>query len=138
MDINDIYTQVILEHSSSKKNKKTLKNRTLSKKGLNPSCGDEINLELEIENEIVKDAAFTGIGCAISQASTSIMIDQIKGMNIDDAKKLADSFFKLIKKEELTDEERELLGDAQALENISNMPGRVNCATLSWYTLKDI
>lgn len=138
MDINDIYTQVILEHSSSKKNKKTLKNRTLSKKGLNPSCGDEINLELEIENEIVKDAAFTGVGCAISQASTSIMIDQIKGMNIDDAKKLADSFFKLIKKEELTDEERELLGDAQALENISNMPGRVNCATLSWYTLKDI
>ena len=138
MDINDIYTQVILEHSSSKKNKKTLENMTLSKKGLNPSCGDEINLELEIENEIVKDAAFTGVGCAISQASTSIMIDQIKGMNIDDAKKLADSFFKLIKKEELTDEERELLGDAQALENISNMPGRVNCATLSWYTLKDI
>ena len=138
MDINDIYTQVILEHSSSKKNKKTLENMTLSKKGLNPSCGDEINLELEIENEIVKDAAFTGVGCAISQASTSIMIDQIKGINIGDAKKLADSFLKLIKKEELTDEERELLGDAQALENISNMPGRVNCATLSWYTLKDI
>lgn len=138
IDINDIYSQVILEHSSSKKNKRNLINATYSKKGVNPSCGDEIVLNIKINNDIIEDATFTGQGCAISQASTSIMIDQIKGKTLVEAKELVELFLKLIKKEKLTDKERESLGDALALENISNMPARVKCATLSWYTLKEI
>lgn len=138
MDINDIYTQIILEHSSSKKNKKELENITYSKQGINPSCGDEIVLNIFVKDNIIEDASFLGQGCAISQASTSIMIDQIKGKTVEDAKELVDMFLKLIRKEELSSEESELLGDALALENISNMPARVKCATLSWYTLKEI
>lgn len=109
MDINDIYSQVILEHSSSKKNRGELNNTTHSKKSINPSCGDEIVLELEVKDNIIKDARFTGRGCAISQASTSIMIDQVKGKTLDEAKELADIFLKLIRKEELTETEQEML-----------------------------
>lgn len=138
MDINDIYSQIILEHSSSKKNKKELEEINYFKKGVNPSCGDEIVLELYVKNNIIKDAAFKGVGCAISQASTSIMIDLIKNKTIDEAKNLVDIFLKLIRKTDLSETEKNLLGDAVALENISNLPGRVRCATLSWYTLKDI
>lgn len=138
MDINEIYSQIILEHSSSKKNMKKLENYTISKKGINPSCGDEIVLELYIKDNIVIDASFKGEGCAISKASTSIMIDQIKGKSLDEAKEISNLFIKLIRKENLSDMEKESLGDAIALENISNMPGRVKCATLPWYTLKEI
>lgn len=138
MDIKDIYSQVILEHSSSKKNKKELENITYTKKGINPSCGDEIVLNLYIKDNIICDVSFNGIGCAISQASTSIMIDLIKGKTLEQAKSLADIFIKLIRKEDLTKEEKESLGDGLALENISNMPARVKCAILPWYTLKEI
>lgn len=138
MDISDIYSQVILEHSSSKKHRKDLNEVTFSKRGVNPSCGDDITLELFVEKDIIVDASFKGVGCAISQASTSIMIDQIKGKTLDEAKHLANLFIKLIKKENLDEIEIELLGDGIALQNISNLPGRVKCATLSWHTLNEV
>ena len=77
--LDSIYTELIAEHSRSVENKHHLSLPTVTKKGRNPSCGDEITLELQVEDGIIKDAAFMGIGCAISQASTSIMIDLIKG-----------------------------------------------------------
>ena len=138
MDINDIYSQIIIEHSSSKKNNKKLEKVTFSKKGINPSCGDEIVLDIYLENNIIIDAGFNGDGCAVSKASTSIMIDQIKGKTLAEAQDIADSFTKLIRKEELSEGEIESLGDAISLKNIANMPARVKCATLPWYTLKEI
>ncbi|WP_423893363.1 Fe-S cluster assembly sulfur transfer protein SufU, partial [Filifactor alocis] len=136
MNLKEIYTQLILEESKNQENKRELENVTHSEWGHNPSCGDEIKLQLDIEDEIIKDASFTGQGCAISQASTSIMISLIKGKNIHQAKKLITIFLNLIKKETpLSDEEFDELGDAVALENISAMPARVKCAVLAWHTL---
>ncbi|MCI7613694.1 MAG: SUF system NifU family Fe-S cluster assembly protein [Selenomonadaceae bacterium] len=111
---------------------------TVAQKGRNPSCGDEITLELQVENGVIKDAAFTGIGCAISQASTSIMIDLIKGEPVEQARHLADLFLKMIKGEITDDDELEELDEALALKNISRMPARVKCAVLSWRTLLEI
>ena len=139
MNLKEIYTQLILEESKNQENKRELENVTHSEWGHNPSCGDEIKLQLDIEDEIIKDASFTGQGCAISQASTSIMISLIKGKNIHQAKKLITIFLNLIKKETpLSDEEFDELGDAVALENISIMPARVKCAVLAWHTLSVI
>ncbi|MGP1448598.1 MAG: Fe-S cluster assembly sulfur transfer protein SufU [Filifactor alocis] len=139
MNLKEIYTQLILEESKNQENKRELENVTHSEWGHNPSCGDEINLQLEIEDRVIKDASFTGQGCAISQASTSIMISLIKGKNIHQAKKLITIFLNLIKKETpLSDEEFDELGDAVALENISTMPARVKCAVLAWHTLSVI
>ena len=80
--------------------------------------------------------AFTGHGCAISQASTSIMIDTLKGKTISEAKNIIEVYLKMIRREEITRDEEKLLKDALAFKNISNMPARVKCALLAWYTIQ--
>ncbi|MCI5840035.1 MAG: SUF system NifU family Fe-S cluster assembly protein [Peptoniphilaceae bacterium] len=137
MDLNDLYTQVILEHSRNQENKKEI-DADLHEPGHNPSCGDEIELEIKLDGDKISDAAFTGHGCAISQASTSIMCDQIKGKTLKEAKEQADIFIRMIRRENVSDEELEEIGDAAALQNVSNMPARVKCALLAWRTLDEM
>lgn len=108
----------------------------ISEHGHNPSCGDDITLQADIQDGVVKDAAYTGHGCAISQASADIMIDLIKGKSVEEALRLVDLFLDMIKREITDDDELEELEDAIALKNISNMPARVKCAVLAWHTLK--
>lgn len=137
MGIEQIYSEVLREHTNSKRNKHHITEPTVKLNGVNPSCGDEIELELRLVDGLIEDAAYTGKGCAISQASASIMIDLIKGKTVDEAAKLADTFFGMIK-HEITDEEQlEVLEDAIALKDISHMPARVKCAVLGWHTLID-
>ena len=137
MDLNSIYTQLIMEHNKSGHNKKSLINPDITERGHNPSCGDDITLELKLEGNIIKDASFTGHGCAISQASTSMMIDLINGITLEEALNLVETFIGMIKKEITDEKELEKLEDAIVLQNISNMPARVKCAVLSWHTLKE-
>ena len=136
--LGDLYTEVIGEHSRSPENKGELAAATVRERGHNPSCGDEITLELLIENGIIKDAAFTGVGCAISQASTDIMIDLMRGKTVEEAQRLAQLFTSMIKREVTDDAALEELDEAIALKNISNMPARVKCAVLAWHTLEDV
>lgn len=136
--LGDLYTEVIGEHSRSPENKGELAAATVRERGHNPSCGDEITLELQIENGIIKDAAFTGVGCAISQASTDIMIDLMRGKTVEEAQRLAELFTSMIKREVTDDAALEELDEAIALKNISNMPARVKCAVLAWHTLEDV
>jgi nitrogen fixation NifU-like protein len=137
LELNQIYTQILTEHNNSKRNKHHIENPTATLKGVNPSCGDEIELELREKNGVIEDAGFTGVGCAISQASASIMIDLIKGKSTDEALKLAQTFFGMVKNE-ITDEKRlEVLDEAIALKDISHMPARVKCAVLGWHTLEN-
>lgn len=137
MDLNSIYTQLIMAHNKSSHNRKVLESPDVSERGHNPSCGDDITLELKIENGVIIDAAYSGVGCAISQASTSIMIDLIKDKTVEEALELVEKFLSMIKKEITDDEELEILEDAIAFQNISNMPARVKCAVLAWHTLKE-
>ena len=83
MNLDSIYTELIAEHSRSTVNKHHLEHPSCSLKGHNPSCGDEITLELQVADGRIRDASFTGVGCAISQASTSMMIDLIKGEPVE-------------------------------------------------------
>jgi len=137
MDLNSVYTELIMEHNKNSRNKKELEGADISEHGHNPSCGDDITLELKLDGDYIEDAAFTGSGCAISQASTSIMIDLIKGQKIKYALGLVETFIAMIKKEIDDPQELRKLKDAMALKNISNMPARVKCAVLSWHTLKE-
>ena len=136
--LGDLYTEVIGEHSRSPENKGELAAATVRERGHNPSCGDEITLELQIEDGIIKDAAFTGVGCAISQASTDIMIDLMRGKTVEEAQRLAQLFTSMIKREVTDHAALEELDEAIALKNISNMPARVKCAVLAWHTLEDV
>lgn len=136
-DLTDVYNDLIMEHSMNSYNKKNLENPTSCEMGHNPSCGDEIKLQIKIKDNIIEDMAFTGHGCAISQASTSIMIDTLKGKTIEEAKEIIQIFIDMIKRETKNEEDLKKLEDAIAFKNVSNMPARVKCALLAWHTLED-
>lgn len=137
-DLTEVYNELIMEHSMNSYNKKKLKNADFKEIGHNPNCGDEITLEIKLNGNIIEDMAFSGHGCAISQASTSVMIDTLKGKTIEEAKEIIQTFIKMIKREITDEQELEKLEDAIAFKNVSNMPARVKCALLAWHTIEDI
>lgn len=135
---DDIYSELIMEHSMNSFNKKSLQSPTGCQLGHNPNCGDEIELQVKVKDGVIEDASFTGHGCAISQSSTSIMIDTLRGKKVEEAKKIIEIFVKMIKREKITSAEKKMLGDSVAFENIKDMPARVKCALLSWHTMEDL
>ena len=137
-ELNDLYNDLIMEHSMNSYNKKKLEKCDLCEKGHNPNCGDEIEIEVKLDGDIIKDMSFTGHGCAISQASASIMIDTLRGKNIKQAKEIIKTFIEMIKRETKDEEELKKLEDAIAFKNVSNMPARVKCALLAWHTIEDM
>ena len=137
-DLSDVYNELIMEHSMNSYNKKKIENADFCEIGHNPNCGDEITLQLKIDDDKIQDMAFSGHGCAISQASTSIMIDTLKGKTIEEAKEIIKTFIEMIKRETKSEEELEKLEDAIAFKNVANMPARVKCALLAWHTIEDI
>ncbi|CAC9928657.1 SUF system FeS assembly protein, NifU family [Aedoeadaptatus nemausensis] len=138
MALDDIYTTLIMEESRSEHNKGDLDDPDYKELGHNPSCGDEITLQIKMDDDTLKDLSYTGVGCAISQASTSIMIDTVRGKTREEAIHLADTFINMIKGVAITEEEEDELEDAMAFEGVSKLPARVKCAVLPWYTLKNI
>ena len=137
-DLSELYNELIMEHSMNSYNKKKLEKADYSEIGHNPNCGDEITLELKLDGNTIEDMAFTGHGCAISQASTSIMIDTLKGKTVDEAKEIIKTFIEMIKRETTDENELKKLEDAIAFRNVANMPARVKCALLAWHTLEDM
>ena len=136
-DLTDVYNDLIMEHSMNSYNKKKLEGADYSEIGHNPNCGDEITLELKLDGNKIEDMAFTGHGCAISQASTSIMIDTLRGKTIEETKEIIKTFIEMIKRETTDEEQLKKLEDAIAFKNVSNMPARVKCALLAWHTMDE-
>ena len=137
-DIEQMYNEIIMEHSMNSYNKRKLDKADFEEMGHNPNCGDEIELQVKLDGHKIADMAFTGHGCAISQSSTSIMIDVLKGKTIEEAKKIIETFINMIKREPQTEEDLKELDEAIAFKNIANMPARVKCALLAWHTLEDL
>ena len=119
-------------------NKKKLENADYCEVGHNPNCGDEITLQLKLNGNKIEDMAFSGHGCAISQASTSIMKDTLKGKTVEEAKEIIKTFIEMIKRETTDEDELKKQEDAIAFRNVSNMPARVKCALLAWHTIEDM
>lgn len=139
MNLEKLYQQTILEYSSRRDLKREMENPTYIERGHNPNCGDDLTLEIKLNNEVIEDAAFLGNGCAISSASTAMLIDLIKGKTLDEAKEKVNIFFKMMgQKEKLNNDEMKKIGDAVLMEYVANMPARIKCATLSWHSMKVI
>ncbi|MCD8205485.1 MAG: SUF system NifU family Fe-S cluster assembly protein [Clostridia bacterium] len=138
MDLDDLYNDLIMEHSMRSMNRKDLSCPTCSGLGHNPNCGDEIKLEVVMDGDVISDMAFSGHGCAISQSSTSIMIDTLRGKSAGEAREIIDIFMRMIRREDVSPEEKKRLGDARAFSGVANMPARAKCATLSWHTLESL
>lgn len=138
MDTKELYREILNEHNINPTHKINMENPTFCLEGVNPSCGDQITLQLKIGDDgKISDASFIGSGCAISQASTDMMADLIIGKTKEEALKLAEIFDKMIKGT-VSEEELEQLDEAAALQDISHMPARVKCAMLSWRTMKQM
>lgn len=135
MTNKSFYNEILTEHNMRPEFKFDMPDADITLEGVNPSCGDDIFLNLTLDGDIISDGSFSGDGCAISQASADIMLGMIIGKTKEEALKLGETFMKMISGT-ATEEEIESLGEAAALKDISHMPARVKCAVLGWRTLK--
>lgn len=136
MTNKSFYNEILTEHNMRPEFKFDMPDADITLEGVNPSCGDDIFLNLTLDGDIISDGSFSGDGCAISQASADIMLGMIIDKTKEEALKLGETFMKMISGT-ATEEEIESLGEAAALKDISHMPARVKCAVLGWRTLKE-
>ncbi|MFD1415620.1 Fe-S cluster assembly sulfur transfer protein SufU [Oceanobacillus jeddahense] len=132
-NLDTLYRQVIMDHYKNPRNRGTLEDESITVDMNNPTCGDRIQLQLDIENGIVKDAKFQGEGCSISMASASMMTQAIKGLEVETALKMSESFSEMMLGEDVDSEE---MGDIEALQGVSKFPARIKCATLAWKAME--
>jgi nitrogen fixation NifU-like protein len=136
-DLRELYQEVILDHSKHPRHFGRLPSATHTGEGFNPLCGDRVKVYLSVNaNDRIADIRFEGRGCAISQASASLMTDMLVGRTVAEAEKLMGGFLHLVKGEDAT----ELKGDDRekldVMAGVSAFPMRVKCATLAWHTMK--
>ena len=133
LSLDELYKEVILDHYRAPRNKGKLDPHDVALERNNPLCGDEIELFLKFDGETVEDVAFEGKGCSISQASTSMMTEKVKGLSAKDAGELAESIKRMMAGEE--DGDANALGDLVSLKGVVKYPVRIKCALLGWNTL---
>lgn len=134
-NLDTLYRQVIMDHYKNPRNKGVIDGDVLTVDMNNPTCGDRIKLQMQVEDGMVKEAKFEGEGCSISMSSASMMTQAIKGKSIEDALKMSDTFSQMIMGEDIDAEELDL-GDIQALQGVSKFPARIKCATLAWKAME--
>ena len=137
MQLDNLYQEVILDHYKNPQNKKLSETFDAQVHHINPSCGDEITLRVQVENQIIKELSWDGVGCSISQASSSVMSELTQGISIEKALELEVSFLELMQGKGQIEADEEELEDAVAFSGVARYPARVKCALLSWMALKD-
>ena len=138
METKELYREILNEHNINPSHKQNMNEPTFCLEGVNPSCGDQITLQMKLGDDGKSiDASFTGSGCAVSQASVDMMADVVIGKTKEEALALADIFDRMIKGT-VSQEELEQLDEAAALQDVSHMPSRVKCAMLGWRTMKEM
>jgi nitrogen fixation NifU-like protein len=136
MDLNELYQDLIIEHSKQPQNFGVLDSATSSACGNNPLCGDKLKVSVCEKDGVISDIKFEGSGCAISVASASLMSEHLKGKTKEAALRLFNLFQAVVRGEKSAKESEAELGDLSALAGVRNFPVRVKCATLAWHTLK--
>jgi nitrogen fixation NifU-like protein len=137
MSLESLYQEIILDHYKRPKNKVLQDVYSVEVHHNNPSCGDEITLRVQLENQIIKELSWDGVGCSISQASSSVMSELTQGASIEKALELEVSFLELMQGKGQVEADEEELEDAVAFSGVARYPARVKCALLSWMALKD-
>lgn len=127
-DLKSLYKQVILDHSKRPRNNGVVEN-SYKLEMLNPSCGDKITVSMKLVDDIIEDIKFVGTGCSISLASASMLTEELKGLSVEKANTKIKDFLNMIMGNEFNEENLE---DSISLQNISQLPARVKCATLAW------
>ena len=137
MSLESLYQEIILDHYKRPKNKVLQDKYSVEVHHNNPSCGDEITLRVQVENQIVTQLSWDGVGCSISQASSSVMSELAQGIPVQKALELEVSFLELMQGKGQVEADEEELEDAVAFSGVARYPARVKCALLGWMALKD-
>lgn len=137
MELDSLYQEVILEHYKKPSHKGLTPNPTAQVHHVNPSCGDEVTLNIFLDGDNVRDINWEGVGCSISQASTSIMTELMIGKSVTDAFAVVENFTGLMQSKGTQSGDEEILEDAVAFAGVSKFPARIKCALLGWMAFKD-
>jgi nitrogen fixation protein NifU and related proteins len=132
MNLDELYRRVIMDHYKNPRNRGSFEGDSVSIDLNNPTCGDKIQLQMQVEDGIVKAAKFLGEGCSISLSSASMMTDAVRGKTLDEALNMAESFSSLMKGDPVEFEYE----DIEALSGVKKFPARIKCATLAWNALR--
>jgi nitrogen fixation protein NifU and related proteins len=136
-DLRELYQSVILDHNRKPRNFRAMDGPAQSAQGKNPLCGDQVQVFVRLDGDVIADGSFTGEGCAISKSSASLMTAAIKGKPVAEAERLFDRFHALVLgKDPVEDVARGDLGQLVVFSGVSKYPVRVKCASLAWHTLK--
>jgi nitrogen fixation NifU-like protein len=137
-ELNEMYEEIVMDHYHNPRHTDLITKPDYEVEKNNPFCGDEIKIQLNVLEEDKVSITVTGRGCAISQASGSLLAEKVNLVKFDQIQNTVDLFRKLIRSEELTDEELDILGDISSLSGVKKFPVRIKCAMLSWVALEDI
>lgn len=137
MSMEQLYQDIILEHYKLKSHSGLREPFDAEVHHVNPSCGDEVTLRVQVVDGAVVDVSYSGVGCAISQASTSIMTDLVIDGSVSDGLALHDEFLAMMQSRGELEPDEDTLGDAIAFVGVSKLPARVKCALLGWSAFKD-
>ena len=136
-DLDELYEAIILDHYRNPRNSGPVDDPDIDLEVNNPFCGDEFHIQLKVDGNSVSQVGINGRGCAISQASASLLAELVQGKSYGDVNAAVDSVPRLLKGEEITEEEQDILGDIEALGGVRKFPVRIKCALLSWVGLND-
>ncbi len=137
-DLDDLYREVILDHYRSPRNRRSLESVDIETRGFNPFCGDEVVLQLKLDQAgLIDEISQGGHGCSISQASASILSDLVRGKTLEEGEKLSGAFREMMRGEELSNDQLNAMGDLEALQGVRKFPIRIKCALLPWAALDD-
>jgi nitrogen fixation NifU-like protein len=137
MELDSLYQEVILDHYKSPHHKGLSDQKDVQVHHKNPSCGDEVTLNLVMDGQLVKDVSWDGVGCSISMASVSVMSELIIGKSYEQALAIFDAFFELMQSKGQSSGDENLLEDGVAFAGVSKFPARIKCALLGWMAFKD-
>ena len=135
--LRELYQDVILDHHKRPRNRREMPEASAKASGHNPLCGDRVAVFVKMDGEVVRDVSFVGSGCAISQASASMMTDCLKGKTRADASAVASAFQRLVTGEDgVLPEGDDLIEKLEAFAGVRDFPSRVKCASLAWHALR--
>ena len=137
MELDALYQEVILDHYKHPQHKGLVPTYDAQVHHVNPSCGDEITLNISLDNGSIKSISWDGVGCSISQASVSIMSDLMIGKSVKDAEVILNSFVDLMQSKGLKSGDPQILEDGVSMAGVSKFPARIKCALLGWMAYKD-
>ena len=134
-DLVELYQELVLDHNNRPRNKRVMEDASNTADGYNPLCGDQVSVFVKVEDGVIADVSFQGVGCAISQSSASMMTQNVKGKPVEEAEALFKLFHTMVTRDPNADFDGSSLGELEALAGVCAFPNRIKCASLAWHTM---